>query len=346
MRLSSVALFLATLAGGAIATTAPALAAGGGTVTSLTVSPSTVKGGDTVTMTVHGHANGPLGDYCEVSIAGIPGYPGAGYQFPGYLSKGAASGPIQFSSLGTYKLTVTGQGDCNGSASATVTVVLGSQATGNITGATISPNPAPVTGKFNVKIEGKGSCAIVLFDGVPVLEQLAGYQLPTTVTLTPLAAGKYDVYVHAALDVRTGGGQFGPCTGGAHVALTVSGAIPTIEKLRYLEVKTPPRPDPGMIYAGDDLKIEVIGNIDNASSKGAAPFGCNWELDIIPDKPGEPGQSIGVNVGGTFATVDLGPAPGPGYYHIVAKGTTLQGSAALPCHGQASIAAYFWPRPH
>lgn len=343
MRLASVAFFLATVASGVIATSAPALAAG--TVTSVTVSASTVKVGGSVTITVHG--TGPSGAYCNVSIAGAPGYPG-GYQFPGYLAQGggAATTPIQFSNLGTYKLTATGQGDCNGSASATVTVVLGSAATGNITGATISPNPDPVTGKFNVAIKGTGYCGIILIEGVPVAESMAGYQLPTTVTLTPLAAGTYDVYVHASLTVPTGGGQFGPCTGGAHVALTVSGAIPTIVKLTYLYVKTPPRPDPGMIYAGDDLKIDVIGNIDNVSSKGAPPLGCNWELDIIPDKAGEPGQSIGVNVGGTFAVADLGPAPGPGYYHIVAKGTTIQGSSTLPCHGQASIPVYFWPRPH
>jgi len=345
MRLSSVALFLVSLAGGAIAITAPALAAGGGTVTSLTVSPSTVAAGGTVKITVHGHANGPLGDYCEVAIVGIPGYPGVGYQFPGYLSKGAATLPLPFPNVGTYKLTATGQGDCNGSASATVTVVLGSAATGNITGATISPNPAPVTGKFDVAIKGNGYC-FPQIDGVPFAESMgSGYQIPTTITLTPLVAGTYDVYVHALESVQPGNGQYGPCTGGAHVKLVVSGPVPTIVKLRYLEVKSPPRPDPAMIYAGEDLKLDIIGNIDNASSKGMPPFGCNWELDVIPDKPGEPGKSIGVNVGGVFGIIDFGPAPGPGSYHLVAKGTTLQGSPALPCRGQASMAAYFWPRP-
>ena len=347
MRLSFIALFLAILAGGAIATTAPALAAGGGTVTSVTVSPSKVTAGGTVTITVHGHANGPLGDYCEVAITGIPGYPGAGYQYPGYLAKGSSTLPLPFPNEGTYKLTATGQGDCNGSASVTVTVVLGSSATGNITGASISPNPAPVTGQFNIAIKGNGYC-IPEIEGVPFAETLgSSYQIPTTLTLTPLVAGTYDVYVHALENVKpSSDGHIGPCTGGAHVKLVVSGAVPTIVKLRYLEVKSPPRPDPAMIYVGDDFKVEVIGNIDNASSKGMPPFGCNWELDIIPDSPGLPGRSVGVNVGGTFATVDLGKAPGPGHYHIVAKGTTIQGSPALPCHGEASMAAYFWPRPH
>jgi hypothetical protein len=147
---------------------------------------------------------------------------------------------------GTYTVVARGMGNCDGEATATVTVtgppLTPAEPPAEVTGVTMAPNPANVREPVTIEVKGKGTCAYEVQYGDGNIQEANG-RLPQTFRHTYAAPQVYTVIIRPTA----------PCTGRFTGRLRV--VDPTAAMPRVMRVLVSPAP----ATAGQPVAITVDG---------------------------------------------------------------------------------------